>query len=60
MAYIRKTEDLWIIETNYGFGHGREEVIAYSTRKDAIRGIKEYRQNMPEYPYYLRKKRVKI
>jgi hypothetical protein len=56
MAYTRKTEDEYQIHGNYGYGW--EEVCAEDNRKDAILRLREYRENQPEYPVRLMKKRV--
>lgn len=57
MAYKRTTRDEWEIRmaTSYGW----EVVNTEVTRKEAVRSIKEYRENQPG-SYSLKKRRVKI
>lgn len=43
MAYIRKTVDRWDIETNYGYGWEVED--CEYTRAEAVKRLKEYREN---------------
>lgn len=47
MAYIRKTRDVWHIETNYGYGWESES--EYDTYAEAKADIKEYRIHMNHY-----------
>ena len=55
MAYKRKTEDSWQIWVNYG---GKwEHECTERTAKDARATRKEYRENCPEYPVKIKKKR---
>jgi hypothetical protein len=55
--YVRKTEDEFQIWQNlYGTW---EEVSCCSTRKDALREVKEYRENQPEFAVKIKKVRVK-
>ena len=41
--YKRKTQDRWDIVTNYGYGWEVEN--SEYTRADALRSLKEYREN---------------
>ena len=41
MAYVRKTRDIWCIETNYGYGW--EVEATYDTPAEAKRDIHDYR-----------------
>ncbi len=59
MAYQRKTHDEWDIEAYTGSQYGWEVVNTETTRQDARRSIKEYRDNQPEYAYRLKYHRVK-
>lgn len=43
MAYVRKTVDRWDIETNYGYGWEVED--CKYTRAEAMKRLKEYREN---------------
>jgi len=60
MKYIRKTRDVYEVEANYGYGHGWESVTAEETYGAARERIREYRENMPEYPYRLKVRRERI
>jgi len=44
MAYIRKTQDVWEIQTNYGYGWEVENTE--TTLKDARRSYREYCENV--------------
>ena len=58
MPYKRKTEDEFDIEQ---FCYGSWEVVnTETTREDARRSLREYRENQPEYPARIRKHRVKV
>ena len=58
MSYVRKTEDVYSIRGNYGSGF--EEVTTEETMKDALRCLKDYRDNVPQYPHKIAVKRIKI
>ena len=58
MAYIRKTKDVYVLLSNYGYGW--EEELEEETLKEAREQLKTYRENCPNAQYRLRKKRVKI
>ena len=58
MAYIRKTEDEYEIQGNYGYGY--ECVNTETTLKDARRSIREYKENERSIPFKVVKKRVKL
>lgn len=47
MSYQRKTRDVFIIQSNYGFGHGWEDECCESRRKDGLARLREYRENSP-------------
>ena len=57
MSYIRKTEDVYSIMGNYGSGY--EEVTTEETMEDALRCLKDYRDNEPQYPFFIKKTRVR-
>ena len=59
MAYIRKTRDVYEIQVNYGF-NGYECVTCEETLMDAKRTLRDYRENEPQYPSRIIKKREKI
>lgn len=57
MAYERKTIDTWELQLNYGYGW--EYTLTEFTRKEARARLKEDRENQPQYPARLVKKRVR-
>ena len=59
MAYKRKTKDEFIVQGNYGYGHGFEDECTEETRKEAKERLREYRENAPGV-YRLVVRRVKI
>ncbi len=56
----RKTRDEYVVEQNFGYGHGWEEVSAEDTMAEARKRRDEYRENQPEYPVRIRKTRVRL
>lgn len=56
--YQRKTYDEWRLESNYG--NGWEEVLTESTYAEIKLRLREYRENAPEWPYRIVKRRVRI
>ena len=58
--YIRKTEDEYEIQSDYGTGEGFELVTTEVTRRAARDQIKCYRANEPGVPFKIVKKRVPI
>lgn len=44
IIYKRKTVDRWDIMTNYGYGWEREN--STSTREEAKRSLREYKENL--------------
>jgi hypothetical protein len=57
MAYIRKTEDVWVLQGNY-YGEW-EDLTAEITRKEIQERKKEYRENQPGVALRTRLKRIK-
>lgn len=57
MAYERKTIDTYELQLNYGYGW--EYTLTEFTREEARARLKEYRENQPQYPARLVKKRVR-
>lgn len=57
--YVRKTRDEYVLQTNYGYGDGWEDVVTEDTPGEIRLRLKEYRENMPQYPYRIKKRRVK-
>lgn len=58
MAYIRKTQDQYIIMTNYGYGW--EEESTADTYKEAKEQAEEYKKTSCKPSIKIIKKRVKI
>jgi hypothetical protein len=58
MPYIRKTKDYFTVQGFY-FGAWEEET-SEETRKEALKRLKEYRLNLPQYPHRLIKLRERI
>jgi hypothetical protein len=56
--YKRKTIDEYQIHQHTSCGW--EEVAAYDNRPEAKADIKAYRENQPEYPVKIIKRRVKL
>lgn len=53
--YKRKTADIWILCLDYG--HGWEEEISEYTFTEIKNRAREYRENCPEYPRKIIKRR---
>lgn len=58
-ARVRTTRDLYVVQGNYGYGHGWEDVTAEDDRKQARQRLKEYIENSPG-AHRLIKRRVRI
>jgi hypothetical protein len=58
MTYKRKTQDIFVIVSNYG--DGWEDTTASDCQRDAINDLKAYRSNQPEYIHRLVKRRERI
>lgn len=46
----RKFVYLWVLQGNYGYGHGWEDLTAEETYKEMRDRRKEYRENEPGTP----------
>lgn len=57
MAYKRKTKDIYILMSNYGYGW--EEELEEDTHKEIRQRIKEYRENT-NGQFKIKRKRVLI
>lgn len=57
MAYQRKTKDIYILMSNYGYGW--EEETQDETRREALQTLKEYRENSTGN-HYIKRKRERI
>lgn len=53
--YQRKTKDVYVLVSNYGYGW--EEEVRYETLAEARNDLKAYRNNCPQYEYRITKKR---
>ena len=60
MEYTRITMDEYAIQSNYGYGHGWEDLACYDSFREAREELKLYRENEPQYPHRLITRRVKI
>lgn len=60
MTYKRKTRDLFDILQYTGPAYGWEVVNTEETREDGRRSRREYRENQPEYPVKMVKRRERI
>jgi hypothetical protein len=58
-ARIRKTKDIWVVQGNYGYGHGWEDVTAAETWKEAKQNLREYREN-ENAPFRVIRRRERI
>ena len=56
--YTRKTKDIYILMSNYGYGW--EEELTENTYKEAKEQLKTYRENVKNAQYKIVKKRIKI
>ncbi len=56
--YIRKTRDVWEIHVDYG--QGWEYEIAEFSFSEARARRREYRENCPQYPLKIVRKRERI
>ena len=58
MNKVNKWKWEWIVQGNYGYGDGWEDVGGGDTHKKARDDLKAYRTNAPEYRYRLIRRRV--
>ena len=56
----RKTRDEFIVQGNYGYGDGWEDLTAEDTRAEGRKQLRCYRENEPQYSHRLIVRRVKI
>lgn len=59
MPYTRITRDEYTIQQHTGPRYGWEDVCTEDTRQEAIARLREYRENQPEYPARITKRRVR-
>ena len=47
---------MWVVQVNYGYGHGYEDECVEKTRAEALERLKEYRDNC-NYPVRIKRYR---
>lgn len=57
MKRINKYVYLWVVQGKYPGPYGWEDETAEESCREARARLKEYRQNMPEYPHRLIRRR---
>lgn len=60
MPYKRKTQDVWAIQTYTGSQYGWETVTTELKYRDAVKRVREYRENEPQYSHRIKLTRVKV
>jgi hypothetical protein len=56
----RKTQIMWVVQGNYGYGHGWEDVTAEENWKEAKERLREYRENERGVPFRAIRRRERI
>jgi hypothetical protein len=59
MPYKRKTTDEYVLQGDYGYGHGWEDLTTEDTRREIRERLREYRENEGD-TYRIITRRVKI
>ncbi len=59
-ARVAKTKLVWVVQGNYGYGHGWEDLTAEENGNEARARIREYRENERGVPFRLIRRREKI
>jgi hypothetical protein len=59
-ARVAKTKQVYVVQGNYGYGHGWEDLTAEDDRKEARDRLREYRENERGVPFRLIKRRERI
>ena len=54
-----KTKIIYVVQGNYGYGHGWEDLTAEDERKEALARLREYREN-ESAPFRLIRRRERI
>jgi hypothetical protein len=57
---VPKTRLVFVVQGNYGYGHGWEDVTAEESSKEARDRIREYRENERGVPFRLIRRRERI
>jgi len=60
MTYVRKTVDTWVIQGNYGYGYGWEDLCVETSLRDARENLKLYRENEVGIPFRKVNRRERI
>ena len=47
---------MWVVQVNYGYGHGYEDECVEETRAEALERLQEYRDNC-SYPVRIKRYR---
>lgn len=47
----------YVVQGNYGYGHGWEDLVSEETRAEALAQLKTYNDNEPEYPHRVIRRR---
>jgi hypothetical protein len=58
MARQAKYIYLHVLQGDYGYGHGWEDICQSESRKEMVADRKSYRDNAPEYAYRIIARRV--
>lgn len=56
----RKTRDIYVVQGNYGYGQGWEDLTAEDDRKEGRERLREYRENESGVPFRLIKRRERL
>jgi hypothetical protein len=56
---VPKTRLIWVVQGNYGYGHGWEDLTAEGDRKEGLARLREYRENEAA-PFRLIRRREQI
>ncbi len=57
---VPKTKLIYVVQGNYGYGHGWEDVTAAETWKEAKANLREYRENERGVPFRSIRRRERI
>ena len=57
---VPKTKLIHVVQGNYGYGHGWEDLTAEGTRKEALARLREYRENEAGVSFRLIRRRERI